>query len=121
MGFAELRAAIVAALALGGATAAQAVTCYVVFDRNDNVIYRDIFPPVDMSDRGIPQREEMRRRGEYMMFVDVDRCPQVEFLTGSAGESALDFARTAPGSGSSDATVMPSASVRPMRPVPGSR
>lgn len=85
---------LAAMLGLAGAGSAQATTCYIVFDRNDNVIYQDIFPPVDMSVRGTTERDAMRRRGEYLMFVDAERCPQVEFVTGRAGETKLDFART---------------------------
>ena len=45
------------ATSLGLAAAdARAVTCYVVFDRTDNVVYRDTFPPVDLSDAGKAQR-----------------------------------------------------------------
>ena len=44
----------------------------------------------------------MRCRGEHMMFVDTERCPQVEFVTGNAGETLLDFTRTmSPTGGSS--------------------
>ena len=31
---------------------ASAVTCYIVLDRNENVVYQDIYPPVDLSDEG---------------------------------------------------------------------
>jgi hypothetical protein len=117
--FALLRASLVAA-ACACAAPAHAVTCYVIFDRHDNVIYRDVYPPVDMSNRGSPAREAMRQRGEYMMFVDVERCTPVEFLTGDAGSTTLDFARTSP-SAPSSGTTQPPASARPMaRPAPRS-
>jgi hypothetical protein len=111
-----LRAFLVAATAYALAGTAHAVTCYVIFDRSDNVIYRDIFAPVDMSNRGSPAREGMRQRGEYMMFVDVDSCPPVEFLTGSAGNSTVDFSRMAPST-----PVSPQDNARPpARPTPKS-
>lgn len=106
-----LRTTLAAALGLVCAGGAQATTCYIVFDRNENVIYRDIFPPVDMSTRGTADREAMRRRGEYLMFVDAERCPQVEFVTGIAGETKLDFARTTPVTA---APTPPPAAAQPM-------
>jgi hypothetical protein len=84
------RATLAAALVLGS-TGAQAITCYVVFDRSENVIYRDVYPPVDMSEKGATAREAMRRRGEFLMFGDFERCPTVEFVTGAAGAVNLDL------------------------------
>lgn len=77
-----------AALACG-AGAASAMTCYTVLDRNDNVVYRGTIPPVDLSERGAAEREAMRRRGQHMIAMDADRCPGVEYFTGSAGSSTL--------------------------------
>jgi hypothetical protein len=61
----------------------------VVLDRSDNVVYRDVYPPVDLSDAGAPEREAMRRRGEFMMFMESDLCPRLEFFTGVAGSVTL--------------------------------
>ena len=83
-----LIAAASAALA-GVAGSAGAMTCYTVLDRNDNVVYRGTIPPIDLSDRGAAEREAMRRRGQHMIAMDADRCPGVEFFTGSAGSSTL--------------------------------
>jgi len=74
-------------LAWAGSTAA--FTCYIVTDRNDNVIYRSTYPPVDLSDQGAPARERMRQRGEYLMFADLDTCPGVTFFTGAGGSRGL--------------------------------
>jgi hypothetical protein len=80
------------ATSLGLAAAdARAVTCYVVFDRTDNVVYRDTFPPVDLSDAGKAEREAMRKRGEFLMFMDAELCPRLEFITGGAGNVALSL------------------------------
>jgi hypothetical protein len=73
---------------------ARAVNCYVVFDRSENVIYRDVFPPVDLSDAGKADREAMRQRGEFLMFMDAEQCPRLEFLTGPAGNVALRLDET---------------------------
>jgi hypothetical protein len=79
----------VLAAALCWSASAGAVTCYVVIDRNDNVLYRSSMPPVDMSDNGVPARERMRQRGESLMFGDFDSCPGITFLTGAGGTSML--------------------------------
>lgn len=69
---------------------AAALTCYFVIDRNDNVIYRDTLPPIDLSDQGNAERDRMRRRGEHLISMESDRCPALEFFTGNAGSSALN-------------------------------
>jgi len=112
----DLRAFLaLGALSFAWAAPCQAVTCYVVFDRNDNVVYRDITPPVDMS-AGSPARDAMRRRGEYLMFFDSERCPPVEFLTGAAGDARLDFSRSTP-VGPSAATPPPDSAKPIVRPA----
>ena len=77
------------AAALGAAQTALANTCYFVYDRGDNVIYRDQQPPVDMSARGTVSRDAMRARGEYLLFVDTDRCAPIAFLTGPGTPGTL--------------------------------
>ena len=88
----NIRIALAAAVLLGAVApgSAGALTCYFVIDRNENVIYRDTLPPVDLSDQGAAERERMRRRGEHMVSMESDRCPAVEFFTGNAGSSALN-------------------------------
>src|SRR5436190_7177138 len=71
------------------AGSASAMNCYTVLDRNDNVIYRGTVPPIDLSERGTPERQAMRQRGQHLIAMDSDRCPGVEFFTGSAGSSTL--------------------------------
>jgi hypothetical protein len=80
---------------------ASALTCYVVFDRSDNVTYRDVYPPVDLSDAGRAEREAMRRRGEYLLFLETDQCPRIEYFTGNAGTIGLQLDQAQP------ATAMP--------------
>ena len=69
------------------ATPADALICYVIYDRNENVIYQNTYPPVDMSNAGYaaarcdarPRRApDLRRRRN---------CPTVVFLTGAGGIS----------------------------------
>jgi hypothetical protein len=79
-------AGVAAALAAG---AAAAGTCYMVLDRSDNVVYRGPLPPIDLSERGQADRDAMRRRGEHLIAMESDRCPGVEFFTGTAGSATL--------------------------------
>jgi len=67
---------------------ASAVTCYIILDRNDNVVYQDIYPPVDLSDEGAAERKAMRARNEHMIAMETDRCAPLEFVPGGAGSGA---------------------------------
>lgn len=77
--------------------AASAITCYTVLDRNDNVIYRDTYPPVDLSDQGAAERARLRSRGEHLIAMEADRCPNLEFFLGNAGTTALNVDRVVDG------------------------
>lgn len=84
---------LAAALGLVAAAAsfpAEAMVCNIVFDRNDQVIYRNTTPPLDLSDNGARARAAMRQRGEYLMVIDTDRCLQVAPAAGSAGTSSVE-------------------------------
>ena len=83
--------AFITALIAAYSAGAQAFTCYQLFDRSDNVIYRSTLPPVDMSMDGDQAREALRARGDYLMFVDFDKCPEVEFRFGEAGNRDLSI------------------------------
>jgi len=54
------------------ASPAQAIICYVIYDRGENVIYQSTYPPVDMSNAGAPERDALRRRGDHLTFGDVN-------------------------------------------------
>ena len=84
-------AALAAVLVLATANA-SAMTCYIKYDRNDNVVYRDSQPPVDMSDSGAAARNAMRKRGEYLVFMETDECPGVTFNLGAglSGSISVD-------------------------------
>ncbi|MEP6943834.1 MAG: hypothetical protein ABI981_12900 [Betaproteobacteria bacterium] len=84
-------AAIGAALALFAA-GAQAVTCDIVIDRTGAVVYQDVTPPVDMSDRGAAAREKMRQRGEQLMIIDAEQCPRLVFssISGATGTASVE-------------------------------
>jgi len=79
---------LVSAAALTCAAAgAGAMTCHIVLDRNDNVVYRDTAPPVDLSDRGSAQRAALRQRGEFLLMIEADQCSRFVTTTGKAGSS----------------------------------
>lgn len=61
---------------------ASAVTCYLLFDRNDNVVYQDIYPPYDLSDAGANERNASRARNEHMIAMETDKCARLELVAG---------------------------------------
>ncbi len=69
------------------AAPAHAIICYVIYDRNENVIYQSTYPPLDMSNAGMPERDALRRRGEHLTFGEISECKTVVFLTGVGGAS----------------------------------
>jgi len=82
-------AALAAALATLAATPAQAVVCYTLLDRNDNIEYRGTIPPVDLSDQGAAAREKLRKNGEQLVWMEFDSCPAIVYFTGAAGSKNL--------------------------------
>ncbi len=64
---------------------AYALTCHIVLDRSDTVVYRDIVPPVDLSERGRAARAAMRQRGEFLLIMESDQCARFVATTGAAG------------------------------------
>src|SRR5205823_13038044 len=79
-------AALAAAVAVPGV--ANAIVCYTLLDKGDNVLYQDSAPPFDMSDSGAALRRAMRQRNEYLMIYEVDTCPPVAAVAGSTGYRA---------------------------------
>ena len=74
---------------------ASAVTCYLLLDRNDNVVYQDIFPPFDLSPQGEAERKAMRARNEHMIAMETDRCPRLELSRARASVCASTSKRWA--------------------------
>ena len=73
------------AVACGAASAGAGTTCYVVLDRTDMVIYRDVVPPFDLSDPKSPERTRLRARGEHMLIADFDKCEPAGFISPTTG------------------------------------
>jgi hypothetical protein len=63
------------------ALAAHAVSCNIVVDGTGMVVYQDVAPPVDMSERGAAARERMRQRGEQLIIIEAQVCPRLVFST----------------------------------------
>ncbi len=77
---------LVSTVALSCAAAtAGAMTCYIVFDRNDAIVYRDTVPPVDLSDRGSAERAALRQRGDFLLMIEADQCSRFVATTGRGG------------------------------------
>jgi len=77
---------IVAALtAVAFSGAANAIVCYTLLDKGDNVLYQDSVPPLDMSDTGKTQRAASRQRNEYLLVYEMESCPSVAAAAGSTG------------------------------------
>ena len=85
--------AVLAALALGAALEPAHASCFFVFDRNDNLIYRSQQAPVDMSDPNDPAaaaaRDAMRSRGEYVMFIETEQCAPLTMMLAPGASGAL--------------------------------
>lgn len=74
------------AVLLCAGSAAVAAPCYVVFDRNDAVIFRDYKPPFDLSDPNSRERDMMRRQGQHLLVAEFgDGCNPVGFISASTG------------------------------------
>ena len=114
-----LSVAIVAAFSCSAT--ASALTCHIVLDRTDTVVYRDIVPPVDLSERGRAARAAMRQRGEFLLMMEADQCTRFVATTGAAGaggatvDEIVAGLRSYPGASSSGG-VMSSARASPGSP-----
>jgi hypothetical protein len=73
------------------AAGANAVTCDIVIDRTGTVVYQDVTPPVDMSERGAAARDGMRQRGEQLIIVEADQCPRLVFSTVTGAASVEEI------------------------------
>lgn len=81
-----MRHALPVALLLAVAAApALAAPCYVIYDRNDAVIYRDYEPPFDLSDDNSPERAQLRRQGQHLIVAEFDNCNPVGYISATTG------------------------------------
>jgi hypothetical protein len=81
-------AAVAATFAFAAADASAAATCYTVFDRQGEIVYRAFAPPFEgAGDYTTPGRQAMRARGENLVFFDATFCPPVASVGGIGGRS----------------------------------
>ena len=82
------RAALSLALA-GFASAAVALpTCYTVYNRGGDIVYRDTVVPFDgAQDPTSAGRQALRARGEHLVFFDAEFCAPVSSVGGIGGRA----------------------------------
>lgn len=77
---------IAAMLAVAGWTGqALAAPCYVIYDRNDAVVYRDYAPPFDLSDPNAPERAMMRQQKQHLLVAEFEKCNPVGYISPTTG------------------------------------
>lgn len=81
----QLAWTLACAIGCGAAGSATATNCYVVLDRNDVVIFRDVVPPWDISDMKALDPAAMRARGEHLMIADFDKCEPAGYISATTG------------------------------------
>lgn len=86
MPFARLAIAAAAALLAAPVLAAP---CYVIYDRNDTVIYRDYEPPFDLGNAKSPEREMMRRQGQHLLVAEFENCNPVGYISAATGGTTV--------------------------------
>ncbi len=98
---------IVATITL--AASAQANICYVVYDRNDQVVYRDIRSPIDLSQQIGPQVNAKWRGGALVIVGEALKCIPLEGVDSVANAASATAATTEAGatSSSGDASKAP--------------
>jgi hypothetical protein len=123
----------VAAVLLSAGSAAVAAPCYVVFDRNDAVIYRDYKPPFDLSDTKSQEREMMRRQGQHLLVAEfIEECNPVGFISPTTGATTASveeivndvrpaIASSVAKSGATQTASRPGAAPAPQTGTAGSR
>lgn len=84
--------AALALVALVAATPAAAYECYVIVDRNNEVVYQDVTPPIDLSSEGATSRDALRARGQQLITLDSRSCPAIDrgHLTGKGGPTSVE-------------------------------
>ena len=88
----DVARALAAAAIIGASAPAIAVNCYAIVDRANEVIYQDLTPPIDLSDQGAPERDALRRQGQQLVAMDVERCPAIDRarIAGKGGPATVE-------------------------------
>ena len=95
---------------------ATASTCYVILDAKETVVYRASTPPVDMSDRGAAARDALRQNGNYLLFMETQRCVPIGF---DSGEVVSRQSNTGSITAVNEGAVARAPGIQPARPTAG--
>ena len=79
------RIAVTLAATLACSASALAMPCYVVYNRDNVIIFRDVVPPFDLSAKDAPERAAMRQRGAHLLFAEFETCVPVGYVSPSTG------------------------------------
>lgn len=73
--------------AMCGTGLAVAAPCYIIIDRNDVIVYRDIESPIDLSPTGAADRAALRQRGHHLLVAEFENCYPVGYVVPVTGFS----------------------------------
>src|SRR5205823_10950660 len=92
MRFIEASRVLATVVVLAACAPAAAINCYMIVDRNNDVIYQDTIAPIDLSDEGAAAREALRRQGQQLIALDVERCPAIDRarVAGKGGPATVE-------------------------------
>ena len=115
----QLRVPIIAlagAALAAAAGVAAASTCYVILDAKETIVYRASTPPVDMSERGAAARDALRQRGNYLLFMETERCVPIGF---DGGEVISRQSNTGSITAVDEGAVARAPGIQPAKPTAG--
>ncbi len=120
-------ASMVTAAFLAFAGPAVAAPCFLIIDKNDVVVYRDLTPPFDIGPTQSPERAQLRQRGSLLLMAEFEQCNPVGYISPTTGATTATVdeivmqlkpavATSLSGSGNSTvrAVTQPGSSVRPV-------
>ncbi|MCC6869394.1 MAG: hypothetical protein IT522_11295 [Burkholderiales bacterium] len=117
-----MRLALPTALLLAASAApVLAAPCYVIYDRNDAVIYRDYQPPFDQSEVNSPERAQLRSRGQQLVVAEFDNCNPVGYISATTGGTAATVDEIVMQLKPAIGTAVTATTMAPLQTSPGRR
>lgn len=80
-------ASLVTAAFLAIAGPALAAPCFLIIDRNDVVVYRDLTPPFDLGKPQSAERAALRQRGHLLLMAEFEQCYPVGYISATTGQT----------------------------------
>ena len=80
-------ASLVIAALLAVAGPAVAAPCFLIIDRNDVILYRDLVPPFDLSTTRSQDRDALRQRGHLLLVAEFEQCNSVGYISATTGRT----------------------------------